>query len=670
MQNNQPPFIPSDQLLPEITPKVVILAILLTLVLATSNAYLALKVGILASASIPAAIISMGVLRCFRKANILENNLVQTAASAGEAVAGGIVYTMPALVLIHYWQHFSYWENFFIALAGGLLGVLFSIPLRRILMTQPGLHFPEGRAIAEVLIAGTKKQFGFREIIQGGIIGAGLELFQTGFRIVASGIQSWFLVGKTVFGFSLGFSAPMIGVGYLIGFNVAASLFIGAILSWIIGVPIFSLCYPDYIQGASATDMALNLWSEKIRYVGIGAMLVAGLWTLMTLFKPFIVSIVDSFSSFGKPRQNLLNKIPRTERDVPIYYVIGGIVLLLFSFYVFFMNNFPLMALPLADSFKISILIICVIYLLIIGLFSSAICGYFSGLVGVTASPGSAIIIASLLIAALMLQMLGVVGDSDATKLAAAAATIFLGAIITSTAAIANDNIQDLKVGHIIGATPWKQQMMLMLGVVVAATVIPLVMELLFNVYGIGDVLPRAGMNEAEALPAPPAAMMAAVTQAIFNYALPWNMMIIGALIALLGVFINYFWLPPLRKISVLALAIGLYLPLTTSCSLFIGGALAGLCRRTLSKRVRRKELPESGLPQHAQRGIFIACGLVSGAAVMSVVLAIPFLLLRSPEALRLMPVEATTIAQGLGIVATVTLGYWIYAVVVKKNRE
>ena len=258
-------YISPEENVAELTLRSIILAVFLTVLLALSNAYLALKLGILTSASIPAAIISMGILRFFKGATILENNAVQTAASAGEAVAGGIVYTIPALIIIQYWHHFDYWTNFLIAVSGGVLGVLFSIPLRRILVNEPALRFPEGRAIAEVLKS-SALGFGVSDIFLGGAVGASLELLQQGFKLIASTVSMWFVVGKTLFGFGAGFSATMIGAGYLVGFEMACSIFLGALISWLIAIPIVSQFFPVFLLQPTAHKAVIALWNSEMRY--------------------------------------------------------------------------------------------------------------------------------------------------------------------------------------------------------------------------------------------------------------------------------------------------------------------------------------------------------------------------------------------------------------------
>ncbi len=658
MRRHDEPFIPAKQQLPEITVKVVLLALCLTLVLAASNAYIALKMGLLTSASIPAAILSMGILRRFRDTNILQNNLVQTAASAGEAVAGGVVFTVPALILMNYWQNFPYWACAAIALVGGLLGVLFSIPLRRLLMTEPHLNFPEGKAVAEVLMIGEKNVLGLKDILLGGFFGATLQLSQTGLKIIASKMQYWFVAGRELLGFGVGFSPTMIGVGYLIGFNVSVSIFIGALIGWLICVPLLSNYY-GLAAGASGnvTGLVMQLWDVKIRYIGIGAMLVAGLWTLLQLLKPFALSLSTSFKVFSrdkKPKESLL----RTEKDMPLWGVLLGVVLLLVLLYGLFEYLFPLQQLGLASGWNEFILLGAVAYVLVIGFIFSAICGYFSGLVGVTATPGSSVIIAGLLFCALMLRVLlqlHHVGEGAHTQayLSAAVTAIIIGSVITGAAAIANDNIQDLKVGHIVGATPWKQQLMLMLGVVVASLVIPPVMQLLFNVYGIGTHLPHPGMDPTQALAAPPAALMAALAQGIFKHNLPWSMIYVGAGIMVFAIMVNYCLSKKGYGFSALGVATGIYLPFSTTTPLFIGGLIAFLCQRSCGKASQSSE----------QRGILLACGMVVGASLMDVVLAIPFAMLHSPNALRIMPPSWNLVAELLAVLIMVGIGRWFFVV-------
>lgn len=650
--------------LPEITLKVVLLSILLAAVLAVSNAFLALKIGMLTSASIPAAVISMGILSLFKQSNILENNLVQTAASAGEAIAGGIVYTVPALIIIRYWTHFNYWENFWIALGGGVLGVMFSIPMRRLLVTDKKLHFPEGKAIAEVLKLRSTSTGSLKKMLYGSAAGAVIELGQTGLKVLANSWEMWFVAQRTVFGFGAGFSAAMIGAGYLIGFRLCLSIFIGAVLSWLVAIPLVSDLYPELLQGHAAAHMAVTLWAAKVRYIGIGAMLLAGVWTFISLFKPFYLSVRASMRLVRERRQKALKEV-RTEQDIPFAIVCAVILFSACGLYFLLRDLLPVLQLPLSDLWQQAIVWVSLAYILIFGFIFSAVTAYFSGMVGVSASPGSSIVIASMLLASLFLLTVfdahGLKQLASRTLLSAEAITIIIGAIITGAAAIANDNIQDLKVGHIIGATPWKQQVMLLLGVVTSAAVIPLIMQLLFDVYGIDGVLPHPGMDPAAALPAPPAALMAAITQAVFKQSIPWNMMWIGFAIIFLMILLNKFVLE--RRgwhISELGFAIGIYLPLASSTPLFMGGVIALISQRYLR---RQTNATAEQIVSAKHRGMLVACGLVAGAALMDVVLAIPFSLAHSPDILSIVPIGWHAMATVLSLITLLLLGRWFYRV-------
>lgn len=653
------PFIKADEKIAELTIRSIILAIILTIILALSNAYLALKLGILTSASIPAAIISMGILRLFKNSTILENNAVQTAASAGEAVAGGIVYTIPALIIIQYWDGFDYLTNFFIAVCGGILGVLFSIPLRRVLVNEPVLRFPEGRAIAEVLKSSAEKA-GIRDIFLGGAVGGVLELFQTGFKIIANNWSFWFSIKRSLLGFGVGFSATMIGAGYLVGHEMALSIFLGAIISWLIAMPIVSQFYPEFLTHYPAQKAATFLWNSEMRYLGIGAMLFAGTWTFLKLIRPLLKSMRISFRAFmSKSHQE--TQLPRTDKDIPMPFILIGVTLMSAILFLFFQFIFPLEEIGLDGDFAPTLVFGAVLYVLIIGFLFSVITGYFSGMVGVTASPGSAIVIAGMLFAAWILltminNLLPLPFSVNQIK-AAEAITIIIGSVVTGIAAIANDNTQDLKVGQLVGATPWKQQVMLLLGVIISSLVIPPVMQLMFDVYGIAGVMPHDGMDPGQSLPAPTAALMAAITEAVFRNALPWTMMFIGAAVILALIFFIYVVkLDRYVRLSILGVAIGMYLPIASSFPLFLGGMIAMVTQWRLSK----KKLPDEEGQLRRQRGVLIACGLVAGSALVDVLLAIPFSIFHTPNALTMVGKNWQNYGIMLGIVSTLILAYWI----------
>ena len=656
---DETPYISADASVAELTFRAIVLAIILTLILAISNAYLALKLGILTSASIPAAMISIGILRFFKGSTILENNAVQTAASAGEAVAGGIVYTIPGLIVIGYWHHFDYLTNFFIALCGGVLGVLFSIPLRRILVNDHALRFPEGRAIAEVLKSSVEKT-GLRDLAYGGLIGGALELCQVGFKVIASSWSYWFVAKRSLFGLGAGFSATMIGAGFLVGHDMAISIFLGAVIAWLIALPTLSQFYPEVIHQYSSTDAGLHLWNSELRYLGIGAMLFAGIWTFTKLLRPLLNNIYLSFLAFTA-RRNHASILPRTDRDIPMPFLLMGICLIMAVLFVLFQFIFPLDELSFPLGYAPTLIFFAVVYVLIVGFLFSVITAYFSGMVGVTASPGSSVVIAGVLLAAwLLLCVIHLLLPSPLTPeqiQAAEAITIIIGSVVTGIAAIANDNTQDLKVGQLVGATPWRQQVMLLLGVVVSALVIPLVMQLMFSVYGIAGVMPHEGMDISQSLPAPTAALLAAVTEAVFEGNLPWQMMLIGASVIVGIILINRLLnLQRFIKISMLGVAIGMYLPITSTFPLFVGGLIALVVHRRLHKDGLSGEVRT----QRMRIGMLIACGLVAGSALMDVVLALSFSMLNGPDALRLVSEHWNNAGLFLGVVTMLILALWM----------
>ncbi len=639
----------------ELTWRCIGLSMILAMLLAMSNAYLALKLGILASASIPAAIISMGVLRLFKNASVLEHNAVQTAASAGEAVAGGIVYTIPALIIVGYWHHFDYLINVLIAISGGVLGVLFSVPLRRILVNDPNLAFPEGKAIAAVLVS-TNEEVGLRDIVWGSLIGGTLELAQTGLKCLASGWTWWFSIKRHIMCLGLGFSATMLGAGYLVGFDMACSIGLGAVIAWLLALPVFSAVYPQFLVHATPTTAGLALWNQELRYFGIGAMLFAGIWTLMTLLKPLLHSMRSSL------RTNQKVSRARTDQDLPLSALALGFGVMILVLIYLLKNVLPIAQMGFSATAGIGIIAVVMLYIVIVGFIFSVITAYFSGMVGVTASPGSSVVIAGILFAAWMLLslMTNVLAlPLTATQIAAAqAVVIVIASVVTGIAAIANDNSQDLKVGQLVGATPWKQQLMLLLGVVVSALVIPPVMQMMFDVYGIAGVMPHPGMDISKSLPAPTAAMLAAITGAVFSHGLPWSVMNAGAVVIFgLVLMRRLLRLERWFHLSLLGVAIGMYLPVTSSLALLVGGIIAKLAEQ----RLERKSLSTSQSLLQKQIGTRIACGLVAGSALMDVFLAIPFSIQQNAEVWRIVS-EPWEQHMGviLSLLAMIGLAVWI----------
>ncbi len=588
----------SDKPLPEITLKAFILGILLSVILAGANAYLGLFAGMTVSASIPAAVISMGVLRLFRNSNILENNIVQTAASAGESLAAGVIFTIPALVLLDYWTEFNYWEVAKIASIGGLIGVLFTIPLRRALIVEAQLRYPEGIATAAILKAGDRSNDsdesagGVKYIALAGLAGGVMKLCQQGFALWHSGIEAARAVGGAIFGIGTGLSPALVAVGYIVGRDIAILVFAGGLISWAVAIPIYSALYG--FEG-DPMDAAWNIWNNDIRYLGVGAMVVGGIWSLIKLFKPLVAGIQASLNAMRHTSAG--GVIPRKEKDIPILYVGIALIALLIPLFFLYLNVIH----------SVGIAIILSLVMMIFGFFFSAVAAYMAGVVGSSNNPISGVTIATILFSSLLLLVLLGTGSEEG-----AAAAIIVGAVVCSAAAIGGDNLQDLKTGHIVGATPWKQQVMQAVGTLSAAVVLGLVLDILHTAYVIGS----------PTLSAPQATLMKSVAEGVFNGALPWGMVFFGGLIGVLLIIID------LRqekigsdfRVPVLAVAVGIYLPIELSVPIFIGGMIAHFGKKAGSTGSTEKH------------GLLLASGFITGEAIMGILVAVPIFISQNKD--------------------------------------
>lgn len=669
------PYIPASESLPEITVKAVILGFILSAVLAGANAYLGLKVGMTVSASIPAAVISMAILRFFRESNILENNIVQTSASAGESLAAGVIFTLPALIMLQYWQGFPFLATMAIALTGGVLGVLFTIPLRRALILEADLQFPEGVATGEVLKAGTEGGEGAKYIAIAGLAGALLKFGQTGLQVVSDSAHGAARFGRSIFGYGSELGVALLGVGYIVGLNIAVLVFAGGLISWLFGIPIYTATVSpaelaEITGGATGYDAALEVWSARIRYLGVGAMAVGGIWALLSLFKPIRDGIRSSFDAVRKARAGDRADIDRTERDTPINIVLYGTIAMAIP--IFFVFNFVVdqPELGITSGLYWSTILLALLFAFVAGFLFSSVAGYMAGLVGSSNNPISGVTIATILLTSLiLLWLLGSQIDFavDAARATTAAATaILVGAVVCCAAAIAGDNMQDLKAGYLVGATPVKQQIMQMVGVVAAALVLAPILEVLFQAYGLGDVFPRAGMDASQALQAPQATLMSSVADGVFQRNLPWTMIAIGAIIAVAIILFDKM----LEKrdsnfrAPVLAVAVGIYLPLELSVPIFIGGMVAYLSERSLMRRKDQlgQEFDEISL-RAGRRGLLFASGLITGEALVGILLAIPFAAAQSTSVMAIAPEGFEPIANILGLLAFVFFIVWLYRV-------
>ncbi|WP_040663587.1 OPT family oligopeptide transporter [Nitrococcus mobilis] len=614
-------------MLPQLTVKAVILGIILAIVMAAANAYLGLFTGMTVSASIPAAVISMGVLRLFRHSNIIENNIVQTGASAGEALAAGAIFTLPALILLHHWSHFHYWWVVGLTGAGGLLGVLFTIPLRRSLIVDQKLAFPEGTATAEVLKVGDHPRAGLNALALAALLGALAKLATTGLQLfpgiaVAAGYISRRAVGYV----GLHISPALLGVGYIVGLNIASLVFLGGAISWFVAIPIFGAYFittdPQLAALAAthpgAADLAREIWSTQIRYLGVGAMLVGGLWALLSLRASLFVGIKGGLEQHRAGRAALANR-SETDKDIPMQWVLIAVAALVAPLFYLFQSitGALVVSLPMTGI------------MLVAAFLFASVGGYMAGLVGSSNNPISGITITTILFAALVLLWL-----MGARSTIGPAAAILIGAVVCSAAAIAGDNLQDLKAGHLIGATAWKLQIMQGVGVVSAVLVMAPILNLLLRAYGFG----APTTLHPQALPAPQASLMAAVAQGVFGAGLPWAMIGTGAGIGIAVIAFDE-WLKYRKarwRAPVLAVAVGSYLPLELATPIFLGGLVAYGARRYNGRRHGLGHTEE-----HMRRGMLFAAGLITGEALLGIALAVPIVITHDanvvalPEAIR-----------------------------------
>ena len=602
------PVVPATVTLPEITLKAVVLSVILAAVLAAANAYLGLFAGMTVSASIPAAVASMAILRLFRRSNILENNIVQTAASSGEALAAGVIFTIPALLLVGYWATFDYWQTAVIATVGGLLGVLFTIPLRRALIVTARLRFPEGVATAEVLKvaapdqrdAGATRSTGdFRTLFSAALLGGAVKFGESGLRLWAESLEGAAQVGRTVFYAGLNLSPALLAVGYIIGLHTAVVVLLGGVVGWMILMPAYGLLngLPPDRTGLAA---AMTIWSGHIRYVGIGAMLTGGLWTLTKLREPVwksLQTLRDSYRAAGLSPSAAV--MARTEQDASLLWIVVPFVLSLVPMAWIYST---VVSSPLIG------LLMTIVMAFAAFLFSS-VAAYMAGLVGSSSNPVSGVTIATIMVAALLLVLFMGSGHP-----AGPAAALVIGAVVCCAAAMGGDNLQDLKTGHLVGATPWKQQIMQVVGVLSGAAVLVPVLSLLQAKYGIGEPT----ISHPHPLSAPQATLMASLTRSVFGAGLPWPLVGLGMAIGILVILVDRRQEARGRgfRLPVLAVALGIYLPLKLSAAICVGGVLSALARRAAA---------EGDDP--SRRGLLFAAGLITGEALMGIMLAIPIAL-------------------------------------------
>ncbi|EAL9616190.1 oligopeptide transporter, OPT family [Campylobacter coli] len=608
--------------LPELTLRGLLLGSILTIIFTASNVYLGLKVGLTFSSSIPAVVISMAVLSLFKTSNILENNMVQTQASAAGTLSS-VIFVIPGLFMCGYWSEFPLWQTFMICLCGGGLGVLFTIPLRRAMVVESKLAYPEGRAAAEILKVANKDQSskkgkqGIKEIVLGSFIAAIFSLLSNGFKLAASESNFAFIWNKMAFGFSMGYSLALLGAGYLVGLAGAIALFVGMFLAWGIFTPYLSNF--EFDSAKNAVDLASSVWSSKVRLIGTGAIAIAALWTLIELLKPVIEGIKEIVKNVKITNQE---KNERTNIDLSLKSIFILFVLMVVGLFITFYSFVE--DANLSIYYQMLFSFVGTLVSVLIGFFVAAACGYMAGLVGSSSSPISGIGLIGVIISSIVFLVLGVelFQDPMLSKFAVALA-IFTTSVILATAAISNDNLQDLKTGHLVGATPWKQQVALLVGCVFGALAIVPVLNLLYQAYGFVGAMPREGMDASSALAAPQANLMSTIAQGIFHHNIEWGYMAFGVFVGILMIIIDKI-LRRTQKMSLppLAVGIGIYLPPAVNIPLVIGGILKYIVMQHLTKKYAKNSHKEEKLASCEQRGTLFASGLIVGESIFGVIIA------------------------------------------------
>ena len=604
--------------LKELTVRGIILGALITVIFTASNVYLGLKVGVTFASSIPAAVISMAVLKFFKDSSILENNMVQTQASSAGTLSS-VIFVLPGLLMMGYWQDFPFWQTMLICAAGGTLGVLFTIPLRRAMVVNSNLPYPEGVAAAEILKAGNHADgdSGVKDIAYGGVL-AGLVAFLTnGLRVMADGASAWIQTGKAAFQLPMGFSLALLGAGYLIGIVGGIAMLIGVILTWGVAVPYFTMS-EDIAADASLIDSAMTVWKTKVRYIGVGTIGIAAVWILLILMRQMLEGMVHSFRMLKGGQEASEHRIdidlsPKTM----IYILIATVALIVISLHHF------IAAAPISPELSILLVVVCTFLAVFIGFFVAAASGYMAGLVGSSSSPISGIGIISVIVISLVLVSIGnasgLFETVDGQKFLTAL-TLFTASIVITTACISNDNLQDLKTGLLVEATPWRQQVALIIGCFVGALVIAPVLEILYHAYGFSGALPRPDMDPSQALSAPQATLMTAISQGIFTNKLEWTYILTGVGLGAVLITIDAF----LKKVSnkvfslpVIAVGIGIYLPPSINTPVIVGAFLAWIMARHIAK------LGNKEVSAKAERfGTLFSAGLIVGESLMGVILA------------------------------------------------
>jgi putative OPT family oligopeptide transporter len=643
----------------ELTARGLILGALITTVFTAANVYLGLKVGLTFASSIPAAVMSMAILSAVKDSSILENNIVQTVASAAGTLSA-IIFVLPGLVIVGWWTQFPFWQSFLICLSGGVLGVLFTIPLRRALVTTSDLPYPEGVAAAEVLKVGSgtrgetkddtgEAREGLVAVILGSVASAGLAIL-TATRIFAAELNGFFRLGATAStGYNIAWSLALLGAGHLVGLSVGMAMLVGQIISWVIAVPLLtSMHAPEAGQSLAAYTTAI--WRTQVRFIGAGTIAVAAIYTLGRLAKPVVGGLVSTLRA-----SQAVDTGDDTDRDLAPPWILaltaGCLVVAAYLAYTFARST------VLAPS-ALTLTLIAVPFVLVAGFLIAGVCGYMAGLIGASNSPISGVGILSIVLCASVLVL--AVTPTETTRLPLVAFALFVTAIVFACATISNDNLQDLKTGQLVGASPMRQQIALIVGVAAGAAVIPFVLNLLAKAYGFAGAA-NVGVVAPNPLPAPQATLISALAQGVIGGRLEWNMIGIGALVGVALIAIDAaLGAAGKLRIPPLAVGIGIYLPMSATFAVIVGAVLA----HWYDGRVRSTPNPE-----RAERlGTLVASGLIVGESIWGVINAGLIVGLSKDAPIGIVP-EDFAVAPWLGVLGFVGAIVWLYGWMLRRAR-
>ena len=653
----------------EFTLRGLVIGVAITLLFTAANVYFGLKAGITFSTSIPAAVISMAILRSLRDATMQENNIVQTVASAAGTLSS-IIFVLPGFVIVGWWTGFPFWMSFTICAAGGILGVMYTIPLRRALVTTSDLPYPEGVACAEVLKVGCGDHSGsdmekveagtagLKAVLVGSVVSAVFYVIVQS-RIFASDVARYFRVGSSgaASGFDFQMSFALFAIGHLVGPAVGIAMLVGSGIAWGWGIPHFTALHPG--AGAVA-DVAQGAWSHYVRYVGAGAIGVAAVYTLGTLVKPVLSGLAGAMAASRVRKAGQAHTLPRTEHDIPIGMV-ALVSLLCLVPVVWLFWHFSMISGLGSKAWELAV---CgVIFVAIMGFLVSTVCGYMAGLIGSSNSPLSGIGILVVVVCALLL-VFAVKGSLPASAgKALVAFALFVTAVVFAVASIANNNLQDLKTGQLVDATPALQQWALVVGVIAGALVIPPVLDLVNHAYGF---LGAPGVNPAHALPAPQAGLISALAQGVIQNNVDWSALGLGGLIGVACIAFDETLRRTVRVKGVclppLAVGLGIYLPPSIPLIIFVGSIVGWAFNR------RAARSPRSEATQ--QLGVLLASGLIVGESLLGVVFAAAVAFSGKAYPIALVGDRFETVSPWLGVVAFALIVWLLYRWIARLAQE